>query len=97
MDKAQAFNMIEQAKVRLLTEEDVTELGEWAEAEFNAASPTPQVPPVTSNINHVLIDWIVQYTKETRPTPFFSENFKRVNKHVMPWAVKCFNVSVSKS
>jgi len=32
MDKGQAFEMIEQAKVRLLTDEECLELGEWAGA-----------------------------------------------------------------
>lgn len=95
MNKEQAFQLIEEAKVRLLTEEEATELGEWAEAEYKATPPSPQVPPVTSNVSHVVIDWVVKYTKETRSTPFFSENFKRMNKRVMPWAVKCFDAPKS--
>lgn len=92
MNKDQAFQMIEEAKVRLLTSDEAVELGKWAESAYNENPPTQVVDTIKmTTTSHVLIDFVTKYTRETRPTPFFSQNFKLVNPQVMPWAVKCFN------
>jgi hypothetical protein len=85
MNKDQAFQMIEEAKVRLLTNEEAVELGKWAESAYNENPPAPE------STSHDVIDFVTKYTKETRHTPHFSSNFKLVNPQVVPWAVKCFN------
>ncbi len=91
MDKAQAFEVIEQAKIRLLTEEEAVALGLWAEQAYAANPPTGDNADAMHSGTHELIEWVVKFTKETRPTPHFNANFKRVNAQVMPWAVKCFS------
>lgn len=90
MNREQAFKMIEEAKVRLITEAEADELGEWSKAEL-AANPT-QVPAGTDGQGqHVLIDFITQYTKGTRPTEHFGANFKLVNRTIMPQVVAVFS------
>ncbi len=90
MDKAQAHEMIEQAKLRLLTEGEAVELGQWAEQAYTANPPAPDNVEAMHSGTHELIGWVVSFVKETRPTPHFNANFKLVNAQVMPWAVKCF-------
>jgi hypothetical protein len=92
MNKDQAFQMIEEAKVRLLTNEEAVELGKWAESAYNENPPSVAVDSIKmTTTSHDVIDFVTKYTKETRHTPHFSPNFKLVNPQVMPWAVKCFN------
>ena len=80
--------MIEQAKVRELTDEECADLGAWAETA--KAEDTTLEDGVVSNS---LIEWITKYTKETRSSADFSTNFKKVNKAVMPHVVAVFNAS----
>lgn len=88
MNKEQAFEMIEQAKVRVLTDEEVAQIGEWAKAELvtNPPGPASQVEAST----HPVVEWITTYTKGTRPTEHFSANFKKVKRVVMPSVVAVF-------
>ncbi len=99
MNKDQAFQMIEEAKVRLLTNEEAVELGKWAESAYNENPPMTEGKTVhgdatyATTSSHVLIEFVTKFTKETRHTAFFSPNFKLVNPQVMPWAVKCFHAA----
>lgn len=86
MDKEQAFAMIEQAKVRLLTAEECDELGEWAAVAKTEAS----APGDVNFASNPLVEWITKFTKETRSSEYFTPNFKKVNKTVMPHVVAVF-------
>jgi hypothetical protein len=90
MNKNEAFEMIETAKQRELTDAEVEQLGEWAKASL--AEETPQ-PTTEGGMQHVLAEWITAFTKGTRPTQFFSVNFKKVNRSVMPSVVAIFSKS----
>ncbi len=92
MDKEQAFAMIEQAKERELTDGEVASLGEWAASA--KAEPITQVEG--GAVTNSLVEWITQFTKQTRPTPLFSTNFKKVNKAVMPHVVAVFELTAPK-
>jgi len=85
MDKERAFELIEEAKVRLITHEEAVELGEWAEREYDLSPPTVE----DHGPKHVVIDWVVAFVKGTRPTANFVANFKLVELWVMPVVVKC--------
>ena len=87
MDKEQAFQMIEEAKVRLLTDEEVSSLDAWAK---EVAAAQPQYVEGTP---HALIDWITTYTTSTRASEHFSANFKKINQTVLNHVVAVFNPS----
>lgn len=90
MNTEQALQMIEEAKVRELTDAEVEQLGEWAKAQLETAPvPTPE-----GGIQHVLADWITAFTVGTRSTQFFAVNFKKVNRFVMPSIVSIFRKAV---
>ena len=88
MNKEQAFDMIEQAKVRELTDEEVAGLGAWAESTL-ATLEEDRARDATMS-SHPLVEWITQFTKGTRPTPLFGLNFKKVNRTVIPHVVVVF-------
>lgn len=85
MNKEQAFAMIEQAKVRVLTDEECDELGAWADSAKAESIDRGEGFP-----RGALIEWITQFTKGTRPTADFATNFKKIQKTVMPHVVKVF-------
>jgi hypothetical protein len=96
MDKGQAFELIEQAKVRLLTDAEVGELGQWAEREFKDTPVTFDDTALTPRgAQHVLIDFVVTFMKQTRRTEHFVANFKLVDAQVMPWVINCFEAPKS--
>jgi len=100
MNTEQAFQLIEEAKVRPLTQAEADELGLWAKHELEATpvtheDPAPLGSTAPGSARHVLIDFITAFTKQTRPTPHFGVNFRLVNAQVMPHVVKCFEAPKS--
>jgi len=93
MDKDQAFQMIEEAKARVLGDDEVAELGEWARAAYVTKETATLGDGTTGS---VLVDWITKYTKGTRQAQNFAENFKKVNRVVMPFVVKTFEDAAKK-
>ena len=91
MDKDQVFQVIEHAKQRLLTDEEVKQVGEWAEAELAAEPPGPLPRTGEEAKNHPIVEWITAYTKGTRSTEHFEANFKKVSHVVMPCLTKVFH------
>jgi len=93
MNKEQAFAMIEQAKVRMLTDEECNELGTWAEAAKTEIVSDAGRGDLSSNS---LVEWITRFTKEICQAEFFSLNFKNVSKTIMPHVVAVFELNTSK-
>lgn len=93
MNKEQAFDMIERAKVRELTDEEVADIGVWAESTLATLEEDRARDATLSS--HPLVEWITQFTKGTRPTPLFAVNFKKVNRMVMPHVIAVFDLKAA--
>jgi hypothetical protein len=67
--------VVEHAKVNVVTMEEAMNLATF----------------VTDLPGELRVSFITNYTKGTRPTPLFSQNFKTINAAVMPHIVSVFN------
>jgi hypothetical protein len=67
--------IVDHAKVNIVSTEEAANL-----ADFVVDLP-----------GELRVSFITNYTKGTRPTPFFSQNFKTINAAVMPHIVAVFN------
>ena len=67
--------IVDHAKVNVVTTEEANNLATF----------------VTDLPGELRVSFITNYTKGTRPTPLFSQNFKTINAAVMPHIVSVFN------
>jgi len=74
------------ATTRFVTDAEAKKMGWHAQRVLELAEPIP-----AGGGFHPLHVFITDFTKRTRPTQFFSANFKKVNAVVMPYAIAVFS------
>lgn len=74
----QAFTAL--ASVRLYTEDEIASAVEWAADVADSDTSATE--------KHPLIAFITSWTATTRPTEFYSANFKKLYPAIMPYVIK---------